>query len=187
MNQTVTTAKKKLNLGCGTDIREGWVNLDFASIPGVDVVHNIEKLPLPFNNSVFEEVLCQDILEHVEYVPILKEIHRILVPGGKIKIRVPHFTSNINFIDPTHKKMFSVSTFRFFIDNKNNKRGYYFDFRWERVMDRKIIFEHSSSVYFYNSIIERLVNVSPRMQEVYESTFLSRIFPAMNIEIALIK
>lgn len=34
---------KKLNLGLGTDIREGWINLDRSALPGVNVVHDIEQ------------------------------------------------------------------------------------------------------------------------------------------------
>ena len=87
---------KKLNLGSGKDIKQGWVNLDSAKLPGVDVVHDIEKLPLPFKDSEFDEILCQDVLEHIEYIPILKDIHRILKMGGKLKIRVPHFTNTLS-------------------------------------------------------------------------------------------
>ena len=39
-------AEQKLNLGCGTEIKKGWVNLDSVALAGVDVVHDIEKLPL---------------------------------------------------------------------------------------------------------------------------------------------
>ena len=108
---------KKLNLGSGKDIKDGWVNLDSAKLPGVDIVHDIEKLPLPFGDNEFNEILCQDILEHIEYIPVLKDIHRILKKGGKLTIRVPHFTSKSNFIDPTHKKRFSIYTFEMFCKN----------------------------------------------------------------------
>ena len=30
---------KKLNLGAGTDIRKGYVNLDIVKLKGIDVVH----------------------------------------------------------------------------------------------------------------------------------------------------
>jgi predicted SAM-dependent methyltransferase len=66
---------KKLNLGSGADIRTGWVNLDIGNIPGVDIIHDIEKLPLPFDDDRFEEILCNDILEHINYIPVLKDVH----------------------------------------------------------------------------------------------------------------
>ena len=73
---------KKLNLGCGTDIRTGWINLDKFGLPGVDVCHDIQELPLPFDDASFDEILCKDILEHVEYIPLLGDLHRILKHGG---------------------------------------------------------------------------------------------------------
>ena len=53
---------RKLNLGSGIDIRPGYVNLDVAALPGVDVVHDLAELPLPFETAAFDEVLCKDIL-----------------------------------------------------------------------------------------------------------------------------
>ncbi len=180
---------KKLNLGCGRDIKEGWINLDSANIPGVDVVHDIEKLPLPFHDEEFNEILAQDILEHVEYIPVLKDIHRILKNGGLLTIRVPHFTSKNNFIDPTHKKRFSINTFDFFVRTTKlgEKREYYFDFMFSEITSRHITFERSSRIFFYNRIIEPLVNHSLKTQQWYESSMLSRLFPAENIIIILVK
>lgn len=180
---------KKLNLGCGSDIKEGWINLDSVNIPGVDVVHDIEKLPLPFKNEEFGEILCQDILEHIEYIPVLKDIHRILKKGGRLTIRVPHFTSKNNFIDPTHKKLFSISTFDFFVRGTKlfKERPYYFDFTFDRITYAHITFERSSKIFFYNAISEWLFNLSPKVQRFYESTGLSRELPAENIIVGLIK
>ena len=180
---------KKLNLGCGTDIKPDWVNLDSSHLPGVDIVHDIAALPLPFPDGQFEEILCRDILEHLDYAPVLRDIHRIMAPGGLLRIRVPHFTSKHNFIDPTHKRLFSVNTFDFFVKNSalKRERAYYFDFAFERVSSRRITFEHSSRIYAYNRIVEWLANLSPRSQEIYESTAPSRLFPAYNIEITLVK
>ena len=55
----------KLNLGCGNDIKKGWLNLDVAAIEGVDIVHDLSVLPLPLESDTFSEVMCQDILEHL--------------------------------------------------------------------------------------------------------------------------
>ena len=186
--------RKKLNVGCGADIKKGWVNLDSTALPGVDVVHDIEKLPLPFADESFDEVLCQDVLEHIRYVPVLRDIHRILKSRGALTIRTPHFTSKNNFIDPTHQKIFSVNTWDFFAAhtptyNKRiaRERAYYFDFAFTRITARRITFEHGSRLFFYNRLIEPLVHLSPRMQEIYESTFLCYAFPAQDIIVVIIK
>jgi len=181
---------KKLNLGCGSDIRKGWINLDSTALAGVDVVHDIEKLPLPFSNEEFDEILAQDVLEHMtDYVPVLHDLHRILKKGGTLTIRVPHFTSKNNYIDPTHRRLFSVSTFEFFVKNSalRKERDYYFDFAFERIALRRFTFEKSSRLFFYNRFTEWFFNLSPRLQTFYESTGLSREFPAENIVIQLIK
>jgi len=176
----------KLNIGCGDDIRKGWINLDIAKIQGVDVVHDINNLPLPFENESFDYVLCQDVLEHIEYIPLLKEFYRIMKTGGILEIRVPHFTSHFNFMDPTHKKRFSILTFDFFTLNPPFQRNYYFDFHFEKINYKKITFMKSIQ-FFWNYLIEPFVNSSRQIMNFYEASFLSRIFPAMNINIKLRK
>ncbi len=180
---------KKLNLGCGTHIKEGWVNLDISALPGVDVVHDIETLPLPFADGEFDEILCQDVLEHVEYIPVLKDLHRILAPGGKLTVRVPHFSSRHNYIDPTHKKRFSINTFDFFVRStaQQEDRGYYFDFSFSAVQDCRITFERNSPMFLFNPLVEWKVNWGRKMQIMYEATGWSRLFPAANIECTLVK
>lgn len=191
MNDKQQSSPKKLNLGCGTDIKEGWVNLDIAKLPGVDVIHSIEELPLPFLDNSFDEILCNDILEHVEYIPVLKDLHRILTPDGLLHIRVPHFTSKNNAIDPTHRHVFSIETFSFFVrgSKQYNAAGhYYFDFAFSTTSTGPYVdFERSSRVFFYNRFVEKWVNKNERHQQLYEATGLSRLFPAQNILVTLVK
>jgi SAM-dependent methyltransferase len=174
-----------LNLGCGRDIRKGWINLDIASLPGVDVVHDLRQLPLPFEDEQFDRILAKDVLEHVDYIPLLKELHRILRPGGELMIQVPHFTSADNYVDPTHKSKFSVRTLEFFISDSKLGREYYFDFSFQRIARRHIGFLRGP--LFYNYLVELLVNSSYRIQKYYEVTFLSALFPAQNISVTIVK
>jgi len=174
---------KKLNLGCGYNIRPGWINLDIKKLPGVDVICDIEQGKLPFCNETFDEVLADGILEHVEYIPVVKELHRVLKTGGCVTIIVPHFTSRYNYIDPTHKKVFSFQTFEFF--TSENRRNYYFDFHFSKVSETKIVFETKQLPF--NFLIESLVNLHYRIKQIYEATFLCRFFPAAAIIVKLIK
>jgi SAM-dependent methyltransferase len=176
---------KKLNLGCGTDIRRGWVNLDKVSLPGVDIAHDLESLPLPFPDESFEHVFAKDVLEHVNYVDLIRDIHRILRPGGILEVQVPHFTSTDNYVDPTHIKRFSIRTFDFFVKDQQALRSYYFDFHYSYVASRKLRFYRGPLLWDY--IVEPLVNLHFKIQKYYELTFVSRLFPAQNIQLTLVK
>lgn len=82
---------RKLNLGCGFDHRDGFVNIDMNSWHHPDVIADIRKLGfLP--SSYYEEVLAQDVLEHLprtETLRVLGHWNRPLAMGGKILLRVP--------------------------------------------------------------------------------------------------
>lgn len=80
-----------LNLGCGNDIRDGFVNIDlFSENPNV-VNMDIRKLELP--NHTVDTILASDVLEHFshrETDSILKEWNRVLKEGAEIIIRCPN-------------------------------------------------------------------------------------------------
>lgn len=86
--------KKKLNMGCGNDIREGWVNLDFFN-PNVDVTHDLNKIPYPFKDNYFDYVYSYHVLEHLSQNPILvmDELIRICKSGALIEVHVPFYNS----------------------------------------------------------------------------------------------
>ncbi len=180
----MTERKRKLNLGCGVDVRRGWINLDRVSLPGVDVVHDLDEFPYPFPNDHFDVIYASHVLEHVsDLVGTLKELHRILCDGGLLIIRVPHFTNKDAFADPTHKHFFTIHTLRYFV--RNHIRSYYFDFSFSKIRKCKIRFDRRPA-YFWNYILEPLINLSVRTQNLYEGTPL-RIFPAYEIYIEVIK
>jgi len=82
----------KLNLGCGDDVREGYINIDVRKRKGVDIVRDVTKT-LPFKDKSCDEVLAQDILEHLipqDQEKLLLEINRILVNNGKLVVRTPN-------------------------------------------------------------------------------------------------
>lgn len=82
----------KLNLGCGSDIREGYVNVDFRPVDGRVLVQDLSKFPWIFKSESADEILMLDSLEHFPYrltQTILLECCRVLKFGGKIVLQVP--------------------------------------------------------------------------------------------------
>jgi len=49
-------------------------------------------LRLPFRDNSFDKVICAEVLEHIpDYQSVLREIKRVLKPGGKFAASVPRF------------------------------------------------------------------------------------------------
>jgi|SRR3989344_188865 len=117
------TTLKKLNLGCGEDKKEGYVNVDFHSHVKPDVVHDLNVVPYPFAESTFDLVEAYHVLEHLDKpFVVMKELHRILKPGGTIHIKVPHFSRG--FTHPEHKSGFDLM-FPFYFNKNFTKSGYF--------------------------------------------------------------
>ena len=101
----------KLNLGCGYDIREGWINVDKVDNEGVDVIHDLDKFPYPFKDNVVDEIIMIHILEHLNKPKeVLDELWRISKPNARITIEVPHFSSWQAWGDITHKRTFNSTS-----------------------------------------------------------------------------
>lgn len=121
----------ELLLGCGSSRikklalpgREEWsglVTLDFAALHKPDVVHDIAKLPLPFDDDTFEEIHAYEVLEHVGqqgdwrfFFDQWSDFWRILKPGGHFIGTSPHWQSAWAWGDPGHTRIVSAENFVF--------------------------------------------------------------------------
>ncbi|MCP4373837.1 MAG: class I SAM-dependent methyltransferase [Deltaproteobacteria bacterium] len=104
---------QKLNLGCGQFKKDGYINLDISPFSKADILHNLEKLPYPFDNNTFDVIEANHILEHLsDPFRVMAELYRILKPGGNIYIRVPHFSRALSH--PQHKAGFDVAFYLYF-------------------------------------------------------------------------
>lgn len=160
----------RLNLGSGSRPLHGYVNVDLVKMDGVDVVHNLDEFPWPWKDASVDHIEMHQVLEHLsDHNRAMREIHRILRPGGTANLSVPHFTWEYAFHDPTHKSFWGMQTFHYYVN-----RGGYFDFAFSRV---KVRLEFAKRRAFYNRFIEWIAN---RWPEVYEHTPL-RMFPAMKV------
>lgn len=85
----------KLNIGCGTDYRAGFINIDGSStLYKVDKVIEMDGSSLlkHFEPNSVDYILANDIVEHFfrwEAENLLRAFHTILKPAAKCEIRVP--------------------------------------------------------------------------------------------------
>ncbi|MCK4233399.1 methyltransferase domain-containing protein [candidate division WOR-3 bacterium] len=109
-----------INLGCGNRKSPKMIGVDINPLTDVDIIADLSHFPYPFKDDIFDKVICNSILEHIDdLVNAIREIHRISKNGAQITITGPHFSSSDFYADPTHKRAFSSRTFNYFI-NPNN-------------------------------------------------------------------
>jgi predicted SAM-dependent methyltransferase len=88
----IAPAFRKLNLGCGFDLRDGYVNVDFQAFHKPDLVADVRELSM-LPSGWFEEILAQDVLEHLPRLDTPKalvEWNRLLCVNGLLYLRMPN-------------------------------------------------------------------------------------------------
>jgi SAM-dependent methyltransferase len=72
--------------GCSTYFPDG------SSVPSRWLVMRGECRDLPFDSGSLDAVICSEVLEHLaDYRAVLKEIRRVLRPGGRLALSVPRY------------------------------------------------------------------------------------------------
>lgn len=106
----------RINLGAGSLPKDGWVNVDLAPLPGIDVVCDLEQTPWPFEDDVAERVEAFDIYEHVyNWRGFMAECHRILKVGGVLHIHTAYYKNPNSFRDPDHKRFLHEDSFDYWV------------------------------------------------------------------------
>ena len=110
---------EKLNIGCGHDYRDGYINADISPEVGADVVLDITE-ELPFGDNTFDEIVVNNVLCQVcdpkRFVLVMNELHRITDSTGRIYIRVPNAADICAFQDPMDCRRFTDQTFTYMQD-----------------------------------------------------------------------
>lgn len=84
-----STKGRTLNIGAGaaaySDLFPDLVTLDIDPERAPDVVGSAEALPFP--DESFDQILCSEVLEHIEHPEVaVAEMYRVLHPGGTVII-----------------------------------------------------------------------------------------------------
>ncbi len=160
--------RQVLNLGSGNKYLPQAINLDVTSETNPDVVHDLNRIPWPFPNDHFCEVLAYDVIEHLDdFIATVNEIHRVCRDKAVVRITVPHFSCANAFADPTHRRFFSFSS----MDYLTGQNGiqFYTQARFGKRLAR---------ILFYPSVTNKLVwRLANRYPGAYERRW-AWIFPA---------
>jgi SAM-dependent methyltransferase len=124
-----------LNVGCGQNIIDGWVNLDVVPSNGVDLVYDLEAVdisPLPFEGDSVSSILMSQVIEHLHRpLQVLQELWRVAKPGCHLVIRVPHGGNDEAWIDPTHVRPYFPRSFAYFGQPKYHRFDYGYTADWD--------------------------------------------------------
>ena len=91
---------KKINIGCGFDIRPDYLNVDSGDWHKPDLVADVTGMPM-LPSGHFEEAVAQDVLEHIgrtKQVSTLSEWARLLCAGGALHVRVPSVVDMVKML-----------------------------------------------------------------------------------------
>lgn len=109
----------KIDLGCGEHKPEGFIGMDVRKLPGVDVVHDMEKTPWPFPDGCATLLSASHVVEHIDprafgFIKFMDEAWRVLKPEGQFRIATPYAGSTGYWSDPTHVNPCTHHTFHYF-------------------------------------------------------------------------
>jgi SAM-dependent methyltransferase len=142
---------KKLNFGCGKDVKEGYLNADICKLPGVDLKFNFDEFPYPFPDNEFGYIFSDNVIEHLDDIPrVFKELHRISSDGAEIRIIVPHYNGYGAYNDVTHRHYFSHKAFEPFY-NHVEKANYLIDERYD-LKELKLVPTRFGALLLHDSI-----------------------------------
>jgi SAM-dependent methyltransferase len=107
----------KLNLGCGRDIRDGWVNVDQYERPGVDLAINLDdpRVRFPLGDNTVSDIHAAHLIEHLRNpLGLMQELWRLAAPGCTMTVRTPHGGSDDAWGDPTHVRPMFPESFHYY-------------------------------------------------------------------------
>lgn len=82
----------KLHIGSQDHLLGGWLNTEYGWGPPPGVLYLDATQPFPIDSHSFDYVFSEHMIEHVPVTGaqhMLTECHRILKPGGRIRISTP--------------------------------------------------------------------------------------------------
>jgi len=144
----------KLNLGCGRNIREGWLNVDRVALREDVYIWDLGRVPWPWPVNEFEEVYASHILEHLaDKMQIIEEIWRVCEDGATVEIRVPAWNHPLLWQDPTHRSAWHIDNFDYF--QLGHNWSYYTEVRFEIQVKEERFFAGGPELHWILRVIKK--------------------------------
>ncbi len=166
----------KLNLGCGFNKMDGWINVDKFDTCSPDVVQDLEATPWPWESDSVTNIMLNHSLEHfgadsATFLKMIQEIYRISINGCLIEINVPH-PRHDNFInDPTHVRAISPAMLTLFDQDQNRE--------WQRAGAA------NSPLGLYLNVDFKIVEAAQVLEQPYMGWFDSGELSAEELEMII--
>ncbi len=159
-----------VNIGCGPKALDGWINLDAARAPHIDVVWDLRH-GLPFPDESCSAIFGEHVIEHIPRADagkLLRECYRALQPGGMLRLSTPDagrflksycgdqkFLHDLRFPEPAETAMDRVNMMM----REHGTHLWVYDAESLTQLLRKAGFTNVAQQSFHRSL-------HPRMQEI---------------------
>jgi SAM-dependent methyltransferase len=111
----VPLPERILDVGCGIKKYPGSIGIDINPATAADVICDLDCFPYPFADRTFHRLRAIHVIEHLtDVIRTMEEFHRLVRPGGRVRIETPHYTDFSSFCDPTHRHHLNSFSFRYF-------------------------------------------------------------------------
>ena len=182
-----------LELGCGQVRRHPEaITVDVLDYPSVDIVGDVFDVLSEVPDASIDAIYSAHFFEHIENLyDLIGECARVLKPGGRLDVSVPHFSNPYFYSDPTHRSFFGLYTFSYYCEDDlfarrvpNYQKGLPL-----RLTGVQLIFGSTKPFYVRHAVkkvIGGLVNLSVYTQEFYEEN-LCNWFPCYSVRYRLEK
>jgi predicted SAM-dependent methyltransferase len=119
-----------LDLGCGLGDRRraGATGMDKQIRCSPEILHDIEVLPWPIEDTLFDAAIAWHLFEHLKpwlMIDIMNECHRVLKPNGLLYVGMPSPGSPQFYQDPTHIRTWNKSTPKHFDPDSTQYKFYH--------------------------------------------------------------
>jgi predicted SAM-dependent methyltransferase len=193
LNEMKAKSNIVLELGCGESKKHlNAISIDAIDYPDIDLVGDVFDVLSELTSQSVGEIYSYHFFEHVkEQGGLIDECARVLAPGGKMVVVVPHFSNPFFYSDPTHERQFGLYTFSYYSDDQVLTRKvpkYSVDPKFA-IASVDLIFKSYPPHYFrhgFKKMFQCLVNIGSWTKEFYEEN-LQGLFPCHEIKFELVR